>query len=382
MKRLSLVLICLALLVSGCGKKTANGKNGGRTAPQSVAAMKMDLSSTIEEEGEIDSLKTVSVTSPISGRVMKIFVSEGDVIPLGKILIQIEPDSTQSKTIDSAVTELKEALLDYQTALRDYTNQKELLQRGFISRDDFQTAEATYTKADLRYQTAKKQYDLIRKESGMESGSASKLSVSSTLAGMVTSNAVEEGELVAAESSTRSGTLLFTVADPKNLIVKVDINEYDISKVRIGQKVDIYRSQTSSEVYSGRVYRIAPVAMEKDGVKIYPVEIRIDNPGDSLRFGMSVIVKISIADKKNVLCVPVSALFIENNRDFVLVKRNGKVERLYVKRGIYNETHVEILSGLSEGDEVMLHKSSETRDSSGEGRRPGGPGGGPMGPRA
>jgi HlyD family secretion protein len=354
MKYLYILLIISVVWLSSCNKQNNPGNNS--SAERIVAAKLMDIETVIEEEGEVAPMRSVQVKSGISGRVMRILVNEGDYVKRGEVIARIEADREQARSINTIVNNYETSKIAYEEASREYDQNQELFELGFISKNELINSENKYIRAKLSFDAAKEEYELTKSEMGAVGGTSTKtLAVTSPLDGVVIEKLTEEGELVSGETSTRSGTIIFTIADSESLVVKADINEYDIPRIRHNQYVNIRRAQDRRTSYNGRVFKIAPMAITKDGVKVYPVEVAIENPDYQLRFGMSVALRFRVDIKTNTLAIPVTALFIDSERQeyAVVQKEDGAFEERKVKRGINNEYFVEIIEGLNEGDKVV-----------------------------
>ncbi|MBN2442966.1 MAG: efflux RND transporter periplasmic adaptor subunit [Spirochaetales bacterium] len=365
-----ITLLSILLIFHGCTAKNegagnpGNGRNrenssnsrqnGGNKQPPVIEVSRTDIVQVLEETGEIAPEKRAVVKSRISGRVSEILVDEGDFISKGGVIARIEPDLEQAKVITSLVNSLKEKEINLSNIRDEYEQKKELFDKGFISRSEFQKAADALEIAEMDYNARLEEYTLFKSELGSEKNIAvEKLTIISPLAGIVLQKMVEEGELVSGESSSRSGTELFLIADLTKLVILVNINEVDIYKIEEGNKVDILIAANPKGNYTGVVLRISPYTIEERGIKVFQTEIMLDQNDPKLRPGMSAVVNITINAKENVIAIPVNALFIEENKEYVIIptEKNG-FAKVFVKRGINDDRNVEILEGLSEGDKI------------------------------
>lgn len=390
MKQVIAIILILLVFLPACGRKENPGsgeqnntternhrsqRGGSDKDPPVIKVFRTDIIQVLEENGEITPEKRAVVKSRISGRVSEILVEEGDFIKKGDSIAKIEPDLEQAKIITSLVNSLKEKEIYLNNIRDEYEQKKELYEKGFISRSEFQKVEDELSIAEMDYDARLEEYTLFKSELGSEKNIAvEKLTVISPLSGIVLKKMVEEGELISGESSSRSGTELFTIADLSRLVILVNINEVDIYKIEEGNKVDILIAANPQGQYTGVVSRISPYTEEERGIKVFPTEIILEQHDPKLRPGMSAVVKITINAKEDVLAIPVNALFIENNKEYVIVpsksfstknissekfpKENSSTEKngigkVFVKRGINDEKNVEILEGLSEGDMIF-----------------------------
>ncbi|GBC94718.1 Macrolide export protein MacA [bacterium HR16] len=188
------------------------------------------------------------------------------------------------------------------------------------------------------------------------------------MSGVVTQRYIESGELVTSGVATfSSGMPLVQIADLSRMRIKLQVNEVDIGKVKVGQKVEIRLDALRDEVFEGRVRKVAPASsVTQQGapggaVIKFPVEVEIEKPDPRMKPGMSAKCRIIVERRQNVLRLPKEALqFVDAGTARVSVVHrevaNGKTvdknETRTVKTGLRGDAFVEILSGLKEGEKV------------------------------
>lgn len=195
--------------------------------------------------------------------------------------------------------------------------------------------------------------------------------VRSPIDGIVTRRYREVGELVmSGTTGFGEGTPIMQVADLSQMRVKLNLNELDVAKVRVGMPVEVKVDALPERTFQGVVKRIAPAAQQPSGgssplssalgVVKFAVEVYLQQSDAALRPGMTARCRILTATRKNTLILPLEALGKEGNRDYVLKlnpnardpQGKPKREKLFVKVGLRNASHAEILDGLREGDQV------------------------------
>lgn len=360
MKRIIVIIILLLFSAYFCAKKIPEMKNGkGKHGKKKngysiITVKKTNIVQILEENGEIAPIADADISSRISGRVIKILVDEGDFVSKGKKIAEVEPDASQARTIKSLVNRLNNAKMDLENAEENYLEQKKLFENGFISEKILQDTEDTYIKAERDFDAVKVEYESSKSELGMNEVKVQNLPIISPLTGIILNKYVEEGELITGETSYRSGTQLFTVADLSRLVVKTEINEVDIYKLALGVKVKIKIAANPANDYTGRIFKISPYAETKSGVKVFETEVKINQIDKNLRPGMSATININTRAKVNILAVPVTALFIDEKQEYVFVPDKEKgTKKVYVRRGLSDEFNVEIVSGLKKGMKVF-----------------------------
>ncbi|MDD5456330.1 MAG: efflux RND transporter periplasmic adaptor subunit [Candidatus Margulisbacteria bacterium] len=140
-----------------------------------------------------------------------------------------------------------------------------------------------------------------------------------------------------------------------HLIVKAQVDETDIGKIKLGQKTNIYLDAYPNDIVTGKVIHISYESTVVNNVTIYEVEIILDKTPAFFRSGMSANINILVKDKKHVLTLPLTAIQEEGNKKFVLVQ-NGKnpAEKVRIKIGLMDDTKAEIISGLNENNQIEI----------------------------
>jgi len=195
--------------------------------------------------------------------------------------------------------------------------------------------------------------------------------------GVVLKKHVEEGTVIPAGTAALSqGTAIVTIADITEMYVMTDVDEVDISRVKIGQPVDISVETLTNVKITGRVDKLYPQGQEKENVIYFPVRIKVMDLHPELRPGMTADVTILTAERENVLLVPDSAIDRSGGKPSVLLLPvpGGESHSREVVLGVTNYEQTEILSGLQEGDRLVLPSGAPEAQQDGAGEGGGGRG--------
>ena len=326
-------------------------KNRIRTIP----VFRTNITQILKENGSIEPEKEPEVKSRISGRVTSILVDEGDKVKRGQVIAKIEPNLQQIKTISSITKRNQQLQINLENKKRDFDRNKDLFNQGFISEDTYKDSKDDYQIALVEYNSLKREIEVFKEEIGSKKGlKIKRLSVVSPITGVIISKNVEEGEIISGDSSTRSGSTLFKIANVSKLVAKITLSEIDIYKVYINQKATLSITASPNKVYNGFISKIAPRASSKRGVKVFPIEIKINQQDNRLRPGMSARVDLIVDTRKNIIAIPLRCLYANNNLYYVFKKTKQKTEKQQVFIGAYDYSNVEITKGLIEGD--IIHK--------------------------
>jgi HlyD family secretion protein len=350
-----------------------------------------DLQVSVREVGVVDPEIKVDVKSPVSGRVLELDVREGDVVTRGQVLAEVEPDVNQAQSLSDVHAAVSQAELRLRDADRILTNQKALFAAGLVANDQLRDAQMVRDLAADALRNAKARYNIVEQHGiPISGGHSQQANVSTPMAGIVIAKGVELGESVTSGvSSFNEGTVMFTVADLKSLLIKVNLNEVDIAKVRVGQPVRVTLDAYPQKVFNGKVRFVAPAAKIVDKIKVFQVEIALDQLDDAFRTGMSANVEILGESRPKTLSIPLEALqrrdgktvvyrlkpnlpekqvakareALNGRSKFVWLSENWKdyFDAVPVDAGIATLERVEVRAGLKAGDQVALEDVSRKK---------------------
>jgi len=353
MKKLLIILVAGTLVFSfGCGKKQIESKRGkGKKSKSQHVVKRGSITVKLEETGEILPIKEIDVKSQVSGKIIKLYIEEGDFIHKGDLIADIEPDYNQAERIANVKSNLKLREIRLRNARKDYEDKTKLTE--YISEKELTDSEDYLIEARLNYDNAVSQYNLI-KEIETE-GNISKMRASAS--GTIIRKPVEEGEIVVAGSGAYSaGTVVVTLADLERMVVSSSINEVDISKILKGQKVSIKLDAFPYEEFHGSINSIAAMAISSNNVKVFPIKVEIEDVSAKIRPGMTANITIIGEDRQDIIVVPIRSIFSdENGLDIVYKVQSDTISASQiVKTGINNFQQVEIIEGIAEGDTISL----------------------------
>ncbi len=351
-----------------------------------------DLQVSVREVGVVDPLIKVDVKSTVSGRIVGMKVREGATVRSGEVLAEVEPDVNQAQTLSDVQGSVSQARVSFKNAERDFAQQTALFKEGLISDQVFRSARTTRDLAEETYKSAQTRYQIVEDRGIPISGNAStqKARVTAPMNGVVIKRGVELGDTITSGvSSFNAGTVVFTVADLASLIVKVNLNEVDIAKVRVGQPVRITLDAYPQRAFTGKVRFVAPAADLVEKIKVFRVEVTLDELTEAFRTGMSANVEILGEKRDKAVSVPLEALQRRDGQTVVYrLKENlspkdlakakdglsgrGKFiwladhwkeyfDVVSVQAGIATLERVEILSGLKANDQVSLEDPSKKK---------------------
>ena len=344
-----------------------------------------DLQVSVREVGVVDPFTKVDIKATVSGRMTSIKVREGAVVRRGEVLAEVEPDVNQAQTLSDVQGSVSQGRVAFLNADKDFAQQAALYQQGLISEQAYRASKVTRDLAQETLKAAITRYQIVEDRGIPISGNASSqlARVTAPMDGVIIKKGVELGDTITSGvSSFNAGTVLFTVADLKSLIIRVNLNEVDIAKVTVGQPVRITLDAYPQKAFSGRVRFVAPAADIVEKIKVFKVEVALDELAECYRTGMSANVEILGEKRVKAVSVPLEALQrrdgqtvvyrlrkdlgpkplasakegLAGRSKFVWLSDHWKdyFEVVPVQAGIATLERVEILQGLGKDDQVSL----------------------------
>jgi len=396
-KRKWIVILVVALALGGVAFMKAKGKDKNDPKAENTPfrlgkVQAEDLQVSVREVGVVDPVTKVDVKSAVSGRVLTLKVREGAVVRQGDVLAEIEPDVNQAQSLSDVQASVKDTELKLQDADRDFTMQKALFEQGLIGRDAYRASEIRRDQARENLRAAQMRYQIVEDRGIPISGNASSQNarVTAPMSGVVIKKGVELGETVTSGvSSFNAGTVLFTVADLKSLIIRVNLNEVDIAKVHVGQPVRITLDAYPQKIFTGKVTFVAPSAELVEKIKVFKIEVTLDELEEAFKTGMSANVEILGEKRDKAVSIPLEALQkrdgktvayrlkanldpkklaeakdgLSGRNKFIWLSDHWKdyFDPIPVQAGIATLERVEITSGLKSGEQVSLEDPTKKR---------------------
>ena len=401
------VLIFLTALYFSDGESEAPPKPAFKLAE----VKKGPISSKISATGIIEPNFKVEVKSKASGEVLSFPLLEGDKVEKGTLLLQLDK-SDEKRNVAKAKADLskataklekaKTALLlqktKYKTDIKasqsgvisaianlkesedKLKRQIELFEQKVVSQESLDTAETLFEvnqqnliQAESQLQESKDSiHDISMKENEIElvktevqlaeialdevKERLEETEIIVPLSGTIIEKLVEEGQIIASGiSNANGGTALANIADMSRLFIIADIDETDIGSVKIDNPVTITADAFPGKVFNGRVKRIAPQGLVENSITIFKVKIEVlGKEKKILKPMMSANIEITTDHVESTIFTTRAGIREEKDEKFAMVLNKEKPEKLLVKTGIKNPIFVQILSGLSPGDRVIL----------------------------
>ena len=393
-KRLIITAIVAVAVVALVVVAVAATRGGTKIDPTKLAKVeKGDLAKSVVATGKVTPITKVEIKSKASGIVKKLYVDAGDRVKKDQVLAELDRDEIEAQVNSAraqllsaesnqkaAEADMKRAEVDAQgvdipTLQRAYERAQDMAKSGVVSASALDDAQRAYILAVNKRDVAKAQLvvnkaKVAQAQADVQKSSATlkqleeQLSYTTIVApidGIVLSRDVEMGDAVSSILVMGSAaTLVMTIGDTSEVYVKGKVDESDIGKVYLGQPARIRVETFKDKTFTGHVTKISPMGLEKDNVTTFEVRVSINNPGGELKAEMTANAEIILDEHKNVLMIPEGAIMYDKDKKASTEVPDPKGKegkrKVALTIGISNGAKTEVLSGLKEGDQVVLQQ--------------------------
>lgn len=393
---------------------------------QTAQVQKGSIISTLSENGNVSTTGQVSVTSPTDGIISELYAKNGDIVTAGQNLFKVKSTATpqqqaaayasylsalnSSKTaqtnkmvVQATLEKDRQALIDAGTAVTNMNNNRNVSANNPATKqpytqNDIDSINSTYTSAQETFNADQQKYNDINTSIAASQAQANSAwlsyqatqdsvvtaPVSGTVANLavtigsnvsagtntVTSSTNTSGATTTSSSSTAGSTVLI-IGNFSSLMIKTQVSEMDIPKIRPGQKATITLDAFPDKTFVGIVNGVDSVGAISSGVVTYTANIGLVSPPTDVQPGMSATVVIQTDRKDDILTVPSSAVQTLNGQSTVRTMKNGKINVVPVETGITSDSQTEITSGLTEGETIVTSVvSSQNRSTNSQSSSP------------
>ena len=352
--------IILAVVLAGCAwgfqKWHATLPPGGSSSaagqPTTAVVETRDIHFAVSAAGEIGPADQVSVRPEINGKILTLPVDIGDRVKKDSVLFTLDDQDLQTDR-SSKLIEIEAAKLQLEKASRDYERSKQLFADKLISQELFEDTRTQYELARNALDRTEKALHLVEYQ-------LTKTKILAPFDCTVLTRPVSVGQAVSGSGGFNSGTEVLTIANLSEMVINAHINQADVTRLKMGQQVEVAVEAVAGLKVNGTVERIAPQATIKNNIKGFAARILLKDVDPRVRPGMTANVQIPVASADNVVAVPLAAVFTETDPDtgeterYVFVKKDDGFERRPVQIGVSDFFFAEIQKGLSPGEVVAL----------------------------
>lgn len=315
-------------------------------------------SAVLNASGYVVAQRKAAVASKGTGKLIYLGVVEGDQVRKDQIIARLEDNDIKAQ-LDQAKANLKLAEADLKDAENFFNRQKELLSKSLISQQEYENAEARYNRTLASIDLAKAQ--VTGSEVAMEN-----TLIRAPFDGTVLTKNADVGEIVSPfGASINSRAAVVTMADMSSLQVEADVSESNIEKIIINQECEIFLDAYPEKSYPGYVAKIVPTADRSKATVL--VKIGFKNYDSRVLPEMSAKVtflapKQDKVEEKPILLVPSTSIAKRKGRDLVFIVKDDNVVEVQVQLGRKFGDNIEIISGISAGDNIIDKVTENIKD--------------------
>lgn len=385
---IGLVLVALILVALLSGNKEEI------ITVQTDKVVKRDITQTVSSTGKINAEFKVKITPEVTGEIVSLPVKEGDKVKKGTLLIKIKADAyiAQKQRAEANLLSTRSTLSQMKAQLdkisSDYNRIKELHLKKLASDSELETAKSNFLSVKAQYEGAQanvQQMEAALKESIEQ---LNKTTIYSPMDGTVSALNVELGERVLG-SGFSQGTDIMTISDLSSMEATVEVDENDVVLISLGDTASIKVDAFGDRRFRGVVTQIGNSAISsgigtQEQVVNFDVRVRIINPDNALRPGMSCNADIETETVKNVLSIPIQSVTARDNKgqgvaqenaqsenenlavqdnskkvvqvkpqEVVFVIDGNKAKMKKITTGLSDDNYIEIKSGLKDGETII-----------------------------
>ena len=307
--------------------------------------------------GKIEPRDEVNVKPQISGIITDIYKEAGDMVQAGEVIAKVKviPDMQQ---LSSAQARVRLAQVNVKQAKVDFDREQELFDKGYVSADEYDKVAQAYRQAREEVNAANDQLQVVRDGVSASNASASSTLIRSTITGLILDIPVKVGNSVILSNTFNDGTTIASVANMGDLIFRGNIDETEVGQLVTGMPMKISIGALQNQDLKARLEYISPKAVESNGANQFEIKAAI-NPQSlttRIRSGYSANAEIVLAEARNVLTVPESAIEFSADSTYVYVIStpgdNPTYERRSVVTGLSDGLSIEIKSGIGKNDRI------------------------------
>lgn len=376
---ISLAFVCL--ISCGHSDEKSNAHDAVSISPRA-------FSTQLFFSGTIQPLKTVVVTSPVDGVVEDMAFHYGDTVKAGQLLFTISSEKFKSDYKTALMTYIK-AKNDFSTAQTQLNESQFLIKNQLISDDDFKSKQSAFYNAQLSLIQAQDALTVLLKQLAVPGVNLTKLTIDNinqitqalhiddgeqkiqvvapqagvALLPTKSTSTTDDNKKIEKGDQIKQGDVLSSIGNVTGFLIHVEVNEFNINQLQIGQKVKVTGPAFPGFTLDGEIQGIDRQGeTSQGGLPVFPVDVVVSalTPDEQtqIHIGMSAKVQINIEMAQKVT-VPIAAVFEKQNQTYVKVKdKKGKVRDELVKTGETTEDSVVIESKLAAGDTVLVTHST------------------------
>lgn len=326
------------------------------TVYELVAPQRDTIETKTVATGKVEPRDEVLIKPQMSGIISELLKEAGQMVKEGEIIAKIKviPEMVQ---LNSAESRVRVAKISLEQVSSTFKRDEELHKQGVIAKEEFETSQAAFRKAQEEADNAQDALEIIREGISKKSTSSSTTQVRATITGMILDVPIKVGNSVIQSNTFNDGTTIASVADMNNMIFKGKVDETEVGRIHEGMPIKLTVGALDSRTFDALLEYVAPKGVEENGAVLFEVKAAVQMPADAfIRAGYSANAEIVLKRAENVLSVPESCVEFSGDSTFVQLVKEEKPEQTFEKRavkvGLSDGIRIEIKEGLAEKDKV------------------------------
>jgi len=324
-----------------------------------------NIETTSVATGQVSPRDEVLVKPQISGIISEVLKEAGDYVTVGDVIATVTVVPEMS-SLNSAESRVRLADIDFKRIEAEYERQKELYQNGVISREEMETSEADYKKAQEELENSKDNLEIVKTGVSKNTAQYSNTQIRSTITGMILDVPIKVGNSVIQANTFNDGTTIATVANMNDMIFIGKIDETEVGRIHVGMPMTLSVGAIENQKFEAFLEYIAPKGVEENGAILFEIKAAAQIPDTVLiRAGYSANAEIVLAKVENVLSIPESTITFSQDSSYVYVLKDSVdnkqiFDKRIVKIGLSNGINVEVKSGLTKGERIRGNEISNS----------------------
>ncbi|MGL4403059.1 MAG: efflux RND transporter periplasmic adaptor subunit [Fusobacteriaceae bacterium] len=344
---------------------------------------KQNFQEKIIISGVVKSPEVINISSEVSGKIIEILKSEGDLVKKGEPLVKIDNNQInlkllqeeenlksalsqlnkiQTTDLDIAKSYFETANLNFKIGESEYLKFKQLFEKNLVTELEFNSKKLRYLSDKNSYIESKKRLESISQGDDKKSllikienikfsieslhKELEKYNILSPIDGIITEKNIEVGETILQYE------VMLEISSGDKKILEIELDEKQISKINLNQKIESFFSNNLDLKSLGEIFYIAPYVNKNNGT--IKIKGTLDNPPPQFLYNMNINGVIYGKEYRDIIVIPEDFLYLKNNMAFVYVKNHRKIELKEVKIALNFSEKVIIIDGLNDNDEIVF----------------------------
>jgi HlyD family secretion protein len=372
-----IIATIVVLLIGGITAASIVSKGKEGTPVTFGKVERLDLVSKVTANGQIDAQRKVDLSANVMGQIVNLAVREGDVVKAGDFLLQIDRTrlAASAQGAQASVQVLRSerdaARAQLTEAQQNYDRTRNNFEQKIIPQAELDRARAALDSARANVTAVERRIEQARASVAAAQDELSKTTMRAPMSGIITALPVEEGEVAVIGTMNNPGTVLLTIADMSVVEAVMEVDETDVPNVKVGQRATVTIDAYPNKTFEGVVTEVGSSPMQGQlgagsGTEAvnFEVKIQLSNPPPGVRPGFSASADIITGTRNKVPAIPIQALVVREKEgtkpgtpaqeeEGVYLHKDGKVKFVPVVTGLAGDSNIEIVKGLSEGQQIV-----------------------------